>query len=119
VADNLLSNAVKFTPAGGRVAVELRLQAPEAALTVRDSGIGIPSGLLPHVFEPLQQGGGETTSRAGGGLGLGLTIVRHLVEAHGGTIEAASDGEGRGATFHVRLPAGPDAGAAAPWGGFS
>jgi signal transduction histidine kinase len=103
VVENLLSNALKFTPRGGRVEVDLRAEQGHAGLVVRDTGFGIPTSVLPHVFEPFRQAEGEAAARHGG-LGLGLAIARQLVEAHGGTIEAASEGEGRGATFRVRLP---------------
>jgi CheY-like chemotaxis protein len=104
IAWNLLSNAVKFTPAGGRV--RLRLQRVEnnlAELTVSDDGVGVPAAFLPHMFEPFSQAD-ASTRRAFGGLGLGLSIVRQLVEAHGGTVAAHSEGEGLGTTFTVRLP---------------
>jgi CheY-like chemotaxis protein len=103
IAWNLLSNAVKFTPSGGAVRVSLRRAADTAALVVSDNGPGIASDFLPSVFEAFRQGDASTT-RAHGGLGVGLSIVKHLVEAHGGHICAESDGEGRGATFTVRLP---------------
>jgi PAS domain S-box-containing protein len=100
---NLLSNAVKFTPASGLVQVDLRYTETEARLTVADSGRGISSKFLPYVFDRFRQA--ETmVSRTAGGLGLGLSIARHLVELHGGVIEASSEGEGRGATFSVTLP---------------
>jgi PAS domain S-box-containing protein len=112
---NLLTNAVRFTPAGGRVEVRLRRAGGLAELTVTDSGRGIAPELLPHVFDRFRQGESGTT-RSHGGLGLGLSLARQLVELHGGTIEAASPGEGAGATFTVRLPLagaapGPDPGA--------
>ncbi len=100
---NLLANAVRFTPAGGRVEVSLRQVDHEAELTVTDSGRGIAPDLLPRVFDRFRQGESGTT-RSHGGLGLGLSIARQLVELHGGTIRASSPGEGRGATFTVRLP---------------
>jgi PAS domain S-box-containing protein len=103
---NLLSNAVKFTPKGGHIHIILRRAGSSAELQVRDSGQGISPDFLPHVFERFQQEEGGT-SRKHGGLGLGLSIVRHLVELHGGTIEAFSDGEGHGALFTVRLPISP------------
>jgi len=103
VASNLLSNAVKFTPHGGRVRVEVVALDGEAELHVIDTGIGIAPAFLPHVFDKFRQGDGSFTRRYGG-LGLGLAIVRRLVELHGGSIEALSEGEGKGATFVVRLP---------------
>ncbi|MEG3897291.1 PAS domain S-box protein [Microcoleus sp. SVA1_B6] len=103
---NLLSNAVKFTPAGGRVEVRLAQADNQAQITVRDNGKGIPSEFLPYVFDYFRQADSSTT-RQFGGLGLGLAIVRHLVELHGGTVEADSPGEGLGATFTVRLPLMP------------
>ena len=100
---NLLSNAVKFTEDGGRVRVRLRRVPAAAEITVSDDGVGIPAEFLPWVFEPFRQADASSTRRHGG-LGLGLSIVKHLVEAHGGTIVAFSEGEGQGATFTVRLP---------------
>jgi signal transduction histidine kinase/ActR/RegA family two-component response regulator len=100
---NLLSNAVKFTDDGGRVDVRLRRAQGAAEITVSDDGAGIPAEFLPWVFEPFRQADASSTRRHGG-LGLGLSIVKHLVEAHGGTISASSPGEGRGSTFTVRLP---------------
>jgi two-component system CheB/CheR fusion protein len=103
---NLLSNAVRFTPPGGTVAIRLERRATEAAIVVADSGAGISPEFLPRVFDRFSQGDG-TPARRTGGLGLGLAIVRHLVELHGGTVHAASDGEQRGATFTVTLPRMP------------
>jgi len=100
---NLLSNAIKFTPRGGRVSVSLTRGDATATLTVSDSGQGIRADFLPHVFERFRQAD-ATVTRAHGGLGLGLAIVRHLVELHGGTVSASSAGEGQGATFTVQLP---------------
>jgi PAS domain S-box-containing protein len=100
---NLLSNAVKFTPPRGNVSVTLQARAGQAELTVDDDGRGMTAEFLPHVFERFRQAD-STPTRSAGGLGLGLSIVRHLVELHGGTVAAASAGEGRGATFTVRLP---------------
>jgi signal transduction histidine kinase/CheY-like chemotaxis protein len=112
VAWNLLSNAVKFTPPGGEVDVRLRRENGYY-LTVQDNGIGIDQLFLPHVFEPFRQADG-TTSREHGGLGLGLAIVRQIVELHGGTVKARSGGRGTGATFEVYFPSEvPTAGAAA------
>lgn len=100
---NLLSNAVKFTPKNGRIEVALRRVNSQVEISVSDSGEGISGEFLPYVFERFRQGDGKTT-RLHSGLGLGLAIVRHLVELHGGTVNAHSDGPGRGATFKVRLP---------------
>ncbi|HEY7205807.1 MAG TPA: PAS domain S-box protein [Methylomirabilota bacterium] len=100
---NLLSNAVKFTPAGGRVEVRLARASPHVEIVVRDTGGGITPELLPHVFERFRQGDSSST-RLHAGIGLGLTLVKQLVELHGGTVVAESDGLGQGATFTVRLP---------------
>jgi PAS domain S-box-containing protein len=100
---NLLSNAVKFTPRGGHIRVQVEAVADQAELVVTDTGIGLSSEFLPHVFERFRQAEGGPTRRHGG-LGLGLAIARHIVEMHGGTIEASSDGPGQGATFRVKLP---------------
>jgi signal transduction histidine kinase/CheY-like chemotaxis protein len=101
---NLVSNAIKFTPAGGRIDVQLRRLESQVQLTVSDTGRGIEADFLPYVFDRFRQGDAGTT-RQHGGLGLGLAIVRHLVELHGGTVSVESDGLGRGARFHIRLPA--------------
>src|SRR5581483_3114849 len=93
ILGNLLGNALKFTPAGGEVSVVLSCVAGEARVDVRDSGIGIPSAFLPHVFERFRQADASPT-RAFGGLGLGLTIAQMLAELHGGRITAESAGEG-------------------------
>ncbi|MGH8200594.1 MAG: hybrid sensor histidine kinase/response regulator [Steroidobacteraceae bacterium] len=103
VVCNLLSNAIKFTPAGGRVEVELAMSGEQMQITVADTGQGITREFLPHVFERFRQQDGSI-SRRHGGLGLGLAIVRHLVDLHSGTVEAQSDGEGQGARFTIRLP---------------
>jgi PAS domain S-box-containing protein len=100
---NLLSNAIKFTPQGGRVDIRLERIGSQAQITVSDTGKGIQADFLPYVFDYFRQGD-STTTRKFGGLGLGLAIVRHLVELHGGTVQADSPGEGQGATFTVRLP---------------
>jgi CheY-like chemotaxis protein len=100
---NLLSNAIKFTPKGGNVTVRLERSGSYAQVKVIDSGQGITADFLPHVFERFRQADGSSTRRHGG-LGLGLAIVRHLVELHGGTVHADSDGENQGSTFTVRLP---------------
>jgi signal transduction histidine kinase/ActR/RegA family two-component response regulator len=103
---NLLSNAVKFTPAGGRVEVELRREGLRNTLRVSDTGEGIAPEFLPHVFDRFRQADMGTT-RQHGGLGLGLAIVRHLVELHGGEVKAESAGRGLGSTFTLRLPHRP------------
>ncbi|MEW6497317.1 MAG: PAS domain S-box protein, partial [Cyanobacteriota bacterium] len=100
---NLLSNAVKFTPQGGRVEVRLEQFCTDAQITVSDTGKGIHPEFLPHVFEYFRQADSATT-RQFGGLGLGLAIVRQIVELHGGTVQAASPGVGQGATFTVKFP---------------
>jgi len=100
---NLVSNAVKFTPRDGRVDVELTRVDSHARVRVRDTGKGIRPTFLPHVFDRLRQAD-STSTRAHGGLGIGLAIVRHLVELHGGTVAAESAGEGKGAAFTVELP---------------
>jgi signal transduction histidine kinase len=102
VVGNLLSNSVKFTPDGGHISVIAGRVGDEIELSVRDSGSGIEAAFLPHVFERFRQAG--ATGRSGGGLGLGLAIVRHLVELHGGSITAHSEGTGLGAVFTVRFP---------------
>ncbi|HEY9282569.1 MAG TPA: ATP-binding protein, partial [Pyrinomonadaceae bacterium] len=109
---NLLSNAIKFTPEGGRVSVGLEGAGADAVVTVADTGAGIRPEFLPRVFDRFTQAD-STTTRAYSGLGLGLSIARHLVELHGGAITADSAGEGRGATFRVRLPLHPAAADAA------
>jgi CheY-like chemotaxis protein len=100
---NLLTNAVKFTPPGGRVQVKLERRDAVAVVSVKDSGAGISPKFLPYVFERFRQADGTTTRRQGG-LGLGLAIVSHLVEMHGGTVEAQSEGLDRGSTFVVTFP---------------
>jgi signal transduction histidine kinase len=100
---NLVSNATKFAPPGGHIEVTLERQEQEIVLRVSDSGIGIDPHFLPNVFERFRQAD-STSTRAHGGLGLGLAIVRHLVELHGGTVDAESPGIGKGATFTVRMP---------------
>ncbi|WP_459195251.1 ATP-binding protein [Nostoc sp. FACHB-892] len=100
---NLLSNAVKFTPEGGKIDIQLERIDTQAQITVSDTGKGISPEFLPHVFEYFRQAD-STTTRKFGGLGLGLAIVRHLIELHGGTIWAESLGEGQGAIFTARLP---------------
>jgi PAS domain S-box-containing protein len=103
VVTNLLTNAVKFTPAGGRVEVRLERSDAHARIVVRDTGVGISPEALPHVFERFHQADSSNT-REHGGLGLGLAIVRHIVESHGGSVYAESQGEGLGAVFTVELP---------------
>lgn len=100
---NLLSNAIKFTPAGGRVGIMLEAVDTHAQIRVSDTGIGIRADLLPYVFDRFRQGD-SSSSKATQGLGLGLSIVRHLIELHGGTVQAQSPGEGQGTTITVRLP---------------
>ncbi|MBX9584991.1 MAG: HAMP domain-containing histidine kinase [Gemmataceae bacterium] len=108
VAWNLLTNAIQFTPSGGRIEVEVRPAGDELEVVVRDTGEGIDPALLPHVFDRFRPTDPSAT-RPPGGLGLGLSVVRQLVEAHGGAVRAESPGTGRGATFTVTLPrpAGP------------
>jgi CheY-like chemotaxis protein len=100
---NLLSNAVKFTPRGGQVDIDVRRVDSRVRLTVKDSGAGIDPQFLPHAFEAFRQADSSATRRHGG-LGLGLAIVRRLVELHGGTVRADSPGVGLGATFVIELP---------------
>ena len=100
---NLLMNSVKFTPSGGRVEISSQREAETATIVVADTGQGIAPEVLPHVFEPFRQEDSSST-RAQGGLGLGLTLVRRLVELHGGKVVAESSGKGQGATFTVTLP---------------
>ncbi|MGZ5443537.1 MAG: ATP-binding protein [Thermoanaerobaculia bacterium] len=100
---NLLSNAIKFTPSGGSVHVSLTREPPDAVLRIRDTGEGISPELLPHVFDRYRQEEGSG-GKANQGLGLGLAIVRHLVESHGGTVRALSEGRGKGAELVVTLP---------------
>lgn len=103
VVGNLLNNALNFSPPGSVIEVDVVRQDGHARIRIRDHGEGIEPHVLPHVFERFHQADGTSTRRHGG-LGLGLAIAKHLVEMHGGTIEAASEGKGRGATFDVRLP---------------
>jgi signal transduction histidine kinase len=100
---NLLSNAVKFSANGGTIELELDKTDSHARISVTDNGIGIEPDFLPYVFERFRQADGSST-RAYGGLGLGLAIVRHIVEMHGGLVRANSKGKGRGATFTIELP---------------
>jgi signal transduction histidine kinase len=108
IIGNLLSNALKYTPAGGDVSGRVSADGADAVLEVTDTGEGIPGALLPHVFEPFVQGD-RPPDRARGGLGLGLALVKRLVEMHGGTVCATSAGVGRGSRFTVRLPRIPAA----------
>ena len=103
VASNLISNAIKFTPPGGRIDVKLRRENGEAELEVSDTGIGIPQEFFPSLFERFARADASMT-RDRGGLGLGLAITRHLVDAHGGEILARSDGTNKGSVFTVKLP---------------
>jgi PAS domain S-box-containing protein len=113
VLGNLLHNAAKFTPRGGRVEVALEISAAAATLRVRDTGVGIDAAVFPRLFEPFSQGD-ATLDRSRGGLGLGLALVRRLVELHGGTVSARSDGLGCGAEFTVTIPLRPGAAARPP-----
>jgi CheY-like chemotaxis protein/two-component sensor histidine kinase len=100
---NLLNNAAKYTDPGGRIRLDAVCQGDQVAIHIHDSGVGIPEHLLARVFDLFMQGD-RSLDRAQGGLGIGLTLVRSLVEMHGGTVEAKSDGPGRGSEFIVRLP---------------
>jgi PAS domain S-box-containing protein len=100
---NLLTNSIKFTPQGGRIEAKVSMEDGEAQLRVTDTGLGIDREFLPHVFEQFRQGA-SSESRAYGGLGIGLSLVRHLVELHGGSVSAQSEGKDRGACFIVRMP---------------
>ena len=117
VLANMVTNAVKYTPPGGRIRVALCADGADAVLTVEDTGFGIATGLLPFIFDLYVQAD-RTLDRAQGGLGIGLTLVRRLVELHGGTIVASSEGEGHGSRFTVRLkqvaPASMPSGLARP-----
>ncbi len=110
---NLLANAVKFTPRGGAVQLELQRASSYVQIVVTDTGEGIPPNMLAHVFERFRQGDSSST-RTHGGLGLGLTLVKHIVQLHGGTVVAESEGEGRGARFTVMLPVGAEVPAEPP-----
>jgi CheY-like chemotaxis protein len=111
VASNLLNNSIKFTPKGGRITVELQAIDGSAQLTVSDTGIGLRAELVPQLFNRFVQAESSMT-RTHGGLGLGLAIVRHIVNVHGGQVRAQSPGEGGGATFTVTLPLAPQDGVA-------
>src|SRR5690606_29346829 len=104
VVNNLLVNAIKYTPKGGRIDVSVAKRGHEVILQVRDNGVGIGRHLLPRVFELFTQAE-RGLARTQGGLGVGLTLVKQLVELHGGTVTAASEGEGKGSVFSVELPA--------------
>jgi signal transduction histidine kinase len=104
VVSNLLDNAAKYTPEGGRIWLTVAHQNRDAVISVRDTGEGISSALLPYLFDVFTQGE-RTLDRTQGGLGLGLTIVRNIVAMHGGRIDAHSEGHGQGSEFVVRLPA--------------
>jgi signal transduction histidine kinase len=103
IASNLIDNALKYTPAGGSIDIAVSADAEDIVLTVRDSGVGIPPDLLPHVFDVFVQGS-ISLDRSQGGLGIGLSLVRRLVELHGGSVSAHSDGTSSGSTFMIRLP---------------
>jgi CheY-like chemotaxis protein/anti-sigma regulatory factor (Ser/Thr protein kinase) len=119
VFSNLLNNAAKYTERGGRIRLSVERSGNEAVVSVRDNGIGIPAHMLPRVFDMFTQVD-RNLERAQGGLGIGLSIVKRLVEMHGGTVSARSDGHGLGSEFTVRLPLAlsvvhaPDAGAERP-----
>jgi len=101
---NLLSNAIKFTPSGGEIRIGLARDHHQITLRIQDTGVGIAPAFLPHIFEPFQQGD-STPGREFGGLGLGLAIVRRIVEMHGGAVDVESEGPDRGSEFRVTLPA--------------
>jgi len=104
IVTNLVGNALKFTPPGGTIAVSVRSEGQHALLAVKDTGVGIPADVLPTIFDLFVQSE-RSLDRSQGGLGIGLTLVRRLVELHGGSVQATSDGAGMGSTFTVRLPA--------------
>jgi len=112
---NILNNAAKYTPAGGDIRVRAQAQGRDAVVSIRDNGVGIPPALLDSVFDLFAQGE-RTLDRAEGGLGIGLTLARRIVELHGGSISASSAGAGQGAEFVVRLPRLPTQDAHAPAG---
>ena len=119
VLANLLNNAAKYTEDGGQIRLAVAREGHQVAFRVRDTGVGIPREMLARVFDLFAQSD-QSLDRSQGGLGLGLTLVRSLVELHGGTVEARSDGPGRGSEFIVRLPvmtaAGPRPGSPRPEG---
>jgi signal transduction histidine kinase len=104
IITNLLTNAIKYTRRSGRISIETRQEGGDAVISISDNGIGISPRMLPHIFDLFTQGD-RSLDRTTGGLGIGLNLCRKLVELHGGTVTAASDGVGRGSTFTVRLPA--------------
>jgi signal transduction histidine kinase len=106
IISNLLSNAIKYTPPGGSIHVSVTPDGNDAVLRVQDTGIGVSPDLLPRIFELFVQGD-PGSDRVRSGLGIGLAVVRRIVESHGGSVEASSDGPGRGSTFTVRLPSVP------------
>src|SRR5262249_10575362 len=110
VFSNLLNNAAKYTERGGRIHLTVTTDERTATITVTDTGVGIPSALLPRIFDMFRQLQ-EFRDRTHGGLGIGLTLAKRLVELHGGTIDAHSDGPGRGSSFVVRVPAAKPAAA--------
>ena len=103
VVGNLLNNAAKYTPEGGTISITARRDEDSAVLVVADTGIGIPADMLPKVFDLFTQVG-SNLERSQGGLGIGLALVRQLLEMHGGEIEAASGGKNNGSSFTIRLP---------------
>src|SRR5205823_6916071 len=113
VLANLLNNAAKYTPDGGRIGLTVRREKAEVVFRVSDNGAGIRREMLPRIFDLFTQAD-TSIDRAQGGLGIGLTLVRRLVEMHGGSVHAASEGPGRGSEFVVRLPAPEEAAPAAP-----
>jgi len=105
LVSNLLTNAAKYTEPGGKIVIVAERIGDDVEIRLRDNGIGIASDVLPRVFDLfVQDRPGAVTDRARGGLGLGLTIVKSLVESHGGTVSAKSDGRGHGSEFTIRLP---------------
>ncbi len=116
IVSNLLNNAAKYTPPGGRIELVAQLSGAEVLVSVIDNGIGIPEAMLPHIFELFTQVDGAA-ERSQGGLGVGLALARRLAEMHGGAIEAASAGEGRGSVFTLRLPLAAALASGLPAGG--